>query len=319
MAYPTSLAAGLAERAPRSRREKFALFAWTVLGWNLLVILWGAFVRATGSGAGCGSHWPLCNGEVVPRSPQIETIIEFAHRTTSGVALLLVAGLVVGAYRLYPRQHVVRRGAMLSLVFILLEALIGAGLVLFRLVAGDTSVARAVYLSGHLINTLILVAVLALTAWWASGGSRLHFAGPLRGLIAAAIAGTLLLGVSGAITALGDTLFPVSSLAEGIRQDATPTAHFLIRLRIFHPLIAILVSLLLLWTSRSALRLRTSEGVRRWARFLTAAVIAELMVGLLNLWLLAPTWMQLVHLLFADLLWIALVLLSAEVLSAEMT
>ena len=84
-------------------RSGFAAYAWAVLGFNLLVILWGAFVRATGSGAGCGSHWPLCNGEVLPRAPALATLIEFSHRLTSGVALLLVIGLVVGAWRGFPR------------------------------------------------------------------------------------------------------------------------------------------------------------------------------------------------------------------------
>jgi heme A synthase len=94
------------------------------------VILWGAFVRATGSGAGCGSHWPLCNGELVPRAPQVETVIEFIHRATSGLAFLLVLGLFVLAWRVYPKGDLVRRAAALSFLFIVTEALVGAGLVL---------------------------------------------------------------------------------------------------------------------------------------------------------------------------------------------
>ncbi len=47
----------------------FSRYAWGVLLWNVLVALWGAYVRATGSGAGCGSHWPTCNGEILPRAP----------------------------------------------------------------------------------------------------------------------------------------------------------------------------------------------------------------------------------------------------------
>ncbi|HEX5691237.1 MAG TPA: COX15/CtaA family protein, partial [Roseiflexaceae bacterium] len=111
--------------------DRFRRYAWGVLGYNLLVIVWGAYVRASGSGAGCGSHWPLCNGTVLPRAPQIETIVELAHRLTSGLALIAVLGLVVWAVRLWPGSHRVRRGAFASLFFIILEALIGAGLVLF--------------------------------------------------------------------------------------------------------------------------------------------------------------------------------------------
>ena len=163
------LAAGPAAgtRAPR----RFAAYAWCVLAFNILVVLWGAYVRASGSGAGCGSHWPLCNGEVVPRSPALATIIEFTHRVTSGLALALVAGLVAWAFRAFPRRHPARLGAVLSLAFILSEALIGAGLVLFEHVAKNASTARAWSLSAHLVNTLTLLACLALTAWWASGGA----------------------------------------------------------------------------------------------------------------------------------------------------
>ena len=114
------------------RLTNFAKYAWGVLAYNLVVILWGAYVRATGSGAGCGSHWPLCNGEVIPRAQQVETMIEFTHRLTSGMAMLLVAGLLIWALRAYPKGHQVRTGAWLSAFFIITEALVGAGLVPWR-------------------------------------------------------------------------------------------------------------------------------------------------------------------------------------------
>src|SRR5829696_8162535 len=113
---------------------RFAIYAWAVLAYNLLVILWGAYVRATGSGAGCGSHWPLCNGEVVPRAAAAQTLIEFTHRATSGLALLAVVALVAWVFQAFPRRHPARKGAASSLVLILTEAAVGAGLVLFELV-----------------------------------------------------------------------------------------------------------------------------------------------------------------------------------------
>lgn len=91
-------------------RLRFAAFAWANVAYNLLVILWGAFVRATGSGAGCGDHWPLCDGQVIPRAPSTEMLIEFTHRLTSGVALLGAVALLVWAFRAYGRGHRVRRG-----------------------------------------------------------------------------------------------------------------------------------------------------------------------------------------------------------------
>src|SRR5260370_28805435 len=113
---------------------KFTRAAWGVLAWNFVVVLWGAYVRASGSGAGCGSHWPLCNGEVVPRAPGIATIIEFTHRATSGVALIATIGLAVWSFFLFPRKHRVRRMAILGAIFLIVEALLGAGLVLFEYV-----------------------------------------------------------------------------------------------------------------------------------------------------------------------------------------
>lgn len=123
------------------------------------------------------SYWPLCDGPVIPRSPQAETLIEYTHRLTSGASLLLVVGLVVWAFRAFPWGHQVRYGAALGLVFMLLEVLVGAGLVVFALVAGNDSLARAAMLAVHLANTFVLLAMLALTAWWVSGGEPLRLQG----------------------------------------------------------------------------------------------------------------------------------------------
>ena len=294
--------------------ERFAMYAWGVLGYNLLVILWGAYVRATGSGAGCGSHWPLCNGEVVPRAPQVETMIELTHRLTSGVALLMVIGLVVWAVRAYPTGHRVRGGAYASLVLIIVEALLGAGLVLFELVADNDSMMRAFSMVAHLINTFLLVGAITLTAWWASGGRglRLRDRGPLMPLIAGGLGALLLTGGSGAIAALGDTLFPSTTLAEGFAAALSTASHILLRLRVLHPLFAILTGGYLLMMARVLVRQQYSSVIAYNA--VTILVIVQLAAGAFNIFLLAPVWMQLVHLLLADLLWIATVVLSASVL-----
>ena len=297
--------------------SRFAKYAWFVLGYNLLVIMWGAYVRASGSGAGCGSHWPLCNGEVVPRTPTMATLVEFSHRLSSGIALLLLIGLVVWAFRAYERRHPVRLLAALSMFFILTEALVGAGLVLFEYVAQNKSVARAYWMGGHLLNTFILVAFLSLTAWVATTGERLKLAhqGKIKLLCIVTIVGTLILGVSGAITALGATLFPVTSLAEGLRQDLSPTAHILIRLRIYHPIIAGIVSGLLIFMATVMRLWRPSRGTRNFAHALIVLVSAQFAVGLVNLMLHAPIWLQIVHLLLSDLIWIALIILAYTGLS----
>jgi heme A synthase len=293
----------------------YAKYAWTVLGYNLLVILWGAYVRATGSGAGCGSHWPLCNGEVIPLQPAISTIIEFTHRLMSGLSLILVVVLFVWAFRSYEKGQSVRLGATLSLVFIIAEALVGAGLVLFEFVAEDASAGRAVSIVIHLLNTFMLLASLTLTGWWASGGRRLRLRGSEISLtlLGLGLAGTLLVGASGALAALGDTLFPAQSLAQGIQQELSPTSHFLLRLRILHPMLSIIVGTYLI-ISIGYISVNTMDiTVRRFARLVTVLVAIQLGAGFINVLLLAPVWMQIVHLILADSVWIGLVLLSAAV------
>jgi heme A synthase len=295
--------------------DLFAKYSWGVLAYNLAVILWGAYVRASGSGAGCGSHWPLCNGEVIPHAPQVATIIEFSHRISSGLALLLVAIMLIWAFRRYPKGHSTRLGAGLSIFFILTEALVGAGLVLFELVARDTSTARALVIAIHLMNTFLLLAALTLTAWWASGGRPVQFKnqGWPGWAVGLAFLAMLLLGASGAVTALGDTLFPASSLAEGWQQKFSPTAHFLVRLRLWHPLIAITVGAYAVIVIGFINTRLPNPMARRMGRLFTGLYFVQLSSGALNVVLLAPIWMQLLHLLLSDVLWILLVLFAAVV------
>ncbi|MEM7048282.1 MAG: COX15/CtaA family protein [Acidobacteriota bacterium] len=299
---------------------KFTRFAWFVLGYNLLVIMWGAFVRATGSGAGCGNHWPLCNGEVVPRPESVETMIEFSHRLTSGLDGFLVLGLLIAAFRTYPKRHRVRLAAVVSMVFLISEALLGAGLVRFGLVADNDSIERAYVMAAHLLNTFFLVAALTLTAAWSGGLSRPRR--PLHRQTAwLALGGILLLllvSVSGAIAALGDTLFPAESLREGIAQDLSPTAHILVRLRVFHPIIAIGATLLLGALALKIQRLQPTAAVTWNCRFFLTMFGIQLGIGFVNLALAAPVWLQLVHLLAADLVWIGWILLAASALAAEL-
>lgn len=293
----------------------FAKFAWFNVVYNIGVILWGAYVRATGSGAGCGAHWPSCQGDVIPRAPKLETLIEFSHRATSGLALIFVLILIVWAFRRYKKGSVVRFGASLSVTFMLTEALLGAGLVLFQWVAYNESIARVYAVSAHLINTFLLLAALTLTAWWASGGKavRLKPARSMSWAVAVGMLAVVVLGVSGAITALGDTLFPAGSLAEGIAQDFEATAHFLVRLRVYHPLIAIGSGVYLLILARYITDNPPSAQAKKMGRLLLIVFVAQLIIGGTNLLLLVPIWTQLLHLFAADSVWIVLVLLYAIV------
>ncbi len=282
----------LTEAVPRqhalpARTVGFTRYAWGVLGWNLFVILWGAYVRASGSGAGCGSHWPLCNGEVVPHSPHIQTIIEFTHRVTSGIAVFLTVAMAVWAFRAFPRGGRVRRAAIVSVALLFIEALLGAGLVLFRYVAQDASVGRAIYLSLHLVNTQFLLAALLLTAWYSRAGATVA-TGRRMGVVAATLPVALAISVTGTIAALGDTLFPSLSLAEGMRQDTSVTASFLVRLRILHPAIAILGAAFILFAAVAVLRSGAKPLTQRIAVAAIVVTLAQLAVGAMNLALLAP-------------------------------
>lgn len=290
--------------ARRYHRLSVAVLAYTVF-----VILFGAWVRITGSGAGCGEHWPTCHGEVVPRSPSVATIIEFTHRTTSGLCLLAVLALLYTAVRAFPRGHAARLGALLAVVFTITEALIGAGLVRFGLVAKDDSIARAVVMALHLVNTSLLTGALALTTW--SSGQRPappHPPGeprPRVGLwLGGAIVGLLLVGVSGAVTALGDTLYPVGGANEGAG------AHFLQRLRAFHPVIAVGVGLYVLFVAHTVASPQASAAVRRWGGVVMLGVLVQVGAGVVNILLSAPGWLQVVHLLLGTGLWIAVVFLA---------
>ena len=303
------------------KRTAYIGYSWGVLGYTIAVILWGAYVRATGSGAGCGSHWPMCNGEVIPISPRIETLVEFTHRVSSGLTLALVVGLVIWAFIAYPRRHPVRLGASMSVLLVMSEAAVGAGLVYFELVAGNASVARAIAIALHLVNTFLLLGALTLTAYWAKSGALpvLRNRGWLPWIVGLSLAGMLIVGMSGAVTALGDTLFPASSLAQGVQQDLSPTTHFLVRLRVVHPFLAVVVAL---GAGAGALSIRESRpetGTRRLALTLVALLGIQLSVGLANVILLAPIWLQQLHLFLADLAWVVLVLLGASALTPKLS
>ena len=286
-----------------------------MLAYNIAVVLWGAFVRATGSGAGCGKHWPLCNGEMLPRSPGLNTVIEFTHRVSSGIDLALVALLVFWAFRAFPRRHAVRQGAALSAVFLVSEALLGASLVLLEHVAKNQSSARAYSLSAHLLNTLTLLACLTLTAWWTGKKAPVRVGGRAVWMAAFSLGTVMILGISGAIAALGDTLFPARSLAEGWFRDFDPAASIFVRLRILHPAIAALAGGWLAIYAVSTAGRRRDLRPRAW--LLVGMVAGQIAAGVANLLLSAPVWMQLVHLLMADAVWIALVLLCAGTLEPD--
>ncbi len=314
LASDATPAAGAA-RTDIARARRFERLAWLTLTFAVGVIVWGAVVRATGSGAGCGNHWPLCNGGVVPFAPRAATVIEYAHRLTSGLLLIGSVALVWLAWRLFPGGHLARRAAALSLMFVLFEAAIGAGIVLLQLVEQNASALRAGYIGLHLVNTMLLVGAMTMAAWAArprdvalSGAARARTTRLLR----YALIALLTVAAAGAIVALGDTLFPQASVAAGMRADFNPASSLLVRLRIWHPIVAVLTAVSLVSILARG-ELLDDAALRQPARLATTLVLLQLALGAMNLLLLAPLWLQMAHLFVSNLLWIAVVWLWLSV------
>lgn len=289
--------------------DRYAKAASALLIYTLAVVLWGALVRATLSGDGCGAHWPLCNGVAIPVQPSTKTLVELTHRVTSGAAWIWTLIMWLIALRHFPRGHSTRSAAGWSFFFMTTEALVGAGLVLFRMVADNPSTARAAWMAAHLINTFLLLGAITWLSLSARTEQGLRFPRDRqsRWLFGTAAAIVLFVGVSGAVAALGDTLFPASDLTQGLRDDLSPSSHLFLRLRMWHPVVAVLGSGYLIWLATVLLRRWSGASIRALPVALGTLVVVQIAVGLLNVYLLAPVWLQLGHLFLADATWITLV------------
>ncbi|MGP8259070.1 MAG: COX15/CtaA family protein [Acidobacteriaceae bacterium] len=307
---------------PGPRNNLLPRFAWFVVFYNVLVIVWGALVRASGSGAGCGNHWPLCNGQIIPVSPGFHTIIEFTHRMMVGGSTLLVLALLLWSFRATVKGQAARVLAVASTILLLNEAFLGALLVKLGYVTGNQSTGRIALLSIHLGNTLLLMAALTLTARFLSTGQcwadlpiTRRFVGVVEGLVT-----TLFVGITGSVAALGDTLFPAASLRASIAQDFAAGSPMLLRLRIVHPALALVVTLFVIWLVVQSRRTGPCQspaqhiGRARLDAVLLLLLGLQFVLGIADVVLLAPAWLQLLHLLGADLFWIALVQLAAKTL-----
>lgn len=300
--------------------NSFAKYSLFVLAYNVVVILWGVFLRASKSGDGCGQHWLTCHGEVIPSAPELKTVIEFSHRLTSGLAFLFVLALLIWAFRKYQKGSPVRKTAVVSFIFIVTEALVGAGLVLTGNTAETLSDARPFWMAGHLINTFVLLAFLTLTSWFAAGGGKLRLKENRRLaiILLAGVAGIFAIGITGSIAALSNMLFPSESLASGIAQDLSAASHPIVRLRVLHPISSVVIGVFLFvlagWIKKAA---GDSKVAGFWSGAVSLIVVIQLFFGGLTLLTGAPILLQLGHLFLADALWISYVLLAATVLADE--
>ncbi|HEX4335977.1 MAG TPA: COX15/CtaA family protein [Polyangiaceae bacterium] len=311
-----------AESEDTPERARFERLAWSVLAYTIAVVLFGAVVRITGSGAGCGQHWPTCQGEIMHLPRTVATAIELSHRLTSGLSLLFVVGIALLARRRFPAGHVVRRFATAAVVLMLVESLVGAALVLLRLVGENTSLARAAVMSVHLVNTNLLAGSIALTAWTSRHAAPRRWL-PSCGLdwaLLATLVVALCVSVTGALTALGDTLYPVKTartVAERLSADQTTTASLIERVRAVHPLVAFGAAVLFVTVAYRTKEIRPRPAVERGATLVIALVFMQVTAGVVNIVLSAPGYMQVLHLGIATLLWLSLCVFYATAMAGR--
>ena len=240
------------------------------------------------------------------------TTIEFTHRVASGIALALVALLLLLVWRSVPRRHPARRAVAWAGVAVVAEALIGAAIVLYEWVANDSSVGRAIAVPLHLVNTFVLLAALTLTVWFLRGGGRLMARRALLGWVVLGGAALVAIAATGAVTALADTLFPSASIGDGWAAAVTSTEHFLTRLRVLHPVLAVLA------VSAAALATRLlGDLVLKRVRGILALSLVQMTLGMLVIFLGSPWWARQLHLVLADLIWISYVWFAAQTLSSR--
>lgn len=296
-----------------SRLISISPLAWVVIVATTLVMLQGALVRATGSGAGCGSHWPTCNGNVIPLTGSAETLMEYSHRILSLIVLALGVLLLVRAWKWRHSRPGLFVFATIAFVFLIFEALLGGVTVLLGLTGDNTTVGRGIMVASHLVNSLLLIGALTGTILYAQEKSPIWPLGIKRQGVLASVIGLGLIGMfilmfSGGIAAMGNTMFPTESLAEGLAADFTASSHPLIRLRILHPVIAVGVGIYLFLSLGLAWRIKPVSQALRLVQYLCAVYVVQLVIGAVNVTLLAPVMLQLLHLTFAIL---AFALLSA--------
>ena len=302
---------------PETGRVSLARFAWFVVAYNVAVVVWGAYVRATGSGAGCGSRWPLCNGQFLPTTPRTQTVIEFTHRVTSGLSLVVVAILLIWCLRRTAKGDWPRYSAVAAAVLLLNEALLGALLVLYDHAGGlDRSTTHALFSCLHFGNTLFLLAALGLTARWISSDGRRFSAVRTPYQIIATRLGlvsVMVIGITGSLSSFGDTIFPADSLRRAVLQDFSSSGPTLLRLRVLHPIAVVVGSMYVLWLLQAFWRKQERSA---WMSLLPITLTGQIALGAMNVILLAPVWLQMTHLLVAEIFWILLVLASADQLFA---
>lgn len=304
--------------------HRFLNLTYLTLAVTVFVIVFGAFVRASLSGDGCGTSWPHCGETIIPDGSSVAAIIEFSHRTTSGLAVLLALAVVIASRRVFTAGHPARKTAGWSLAFVLGSGFIGMLLVVFEWVKFDVSLGRVITMPLHLLNTYMMLGALAMTAYYASGGERATFKGqgPVGTGLKWALGGMFVLGMTGAISAMGKTAFQshfqaANTFMERMSLHIGDGAHPLLKGGALHPLMATSVGVIVVFACLLVMQRRQSAQVDKWARATIAVFIVQMVFGTANLLMSAPVWMQMTHLLLAITDWMCLVMLAVHALAAR--
>jgi len=295
----------------RAGFQKVAVFA---LVYNILVVGWGVFLRAGNYGDGCGDHWPLCGDNNTPLMGTLARWIEGSHRISTALCGPLALLLVYLAFRHFPRGDYGRKAAIGVLGMTLFEGAIGAFLVKFKLVAQNDSVNRAAIMAVHCVSTFVLVAFLVTLILAAKGWRRPQFRsqGPVVPILGMGVAGIVLLGISGAVSALAHQLHKVDNVLEAaMRGDS----HWMVRLQPLHPLIAVSVTLYIFLAVGLINHLRPDPNVKKAGDWLMLSFALQILIGSLNIVMDAPIVMQMLHLAMADLNFIAITALAVAALA----
>jgi heme A synthase len=283
------------------------LISYTKLGivLSILSILAGAFVRATGSGDGCGSTWPTCKGKIIPQLSDSSEVIEFSHRSISGI-LLIVTLIIFIKSRNMSKGTIIRTTVNFLTFFVIFEAAIGAVIVLYEWVGLNSSLPRIIAVPIHLVNTFGLLACYAvLYKVLLNNFKNIKQLWDRRFVFVAFL--FLLSGATGSITALADVLFPSASFYEGLMEDFDRTSELLTRLRILHPIVATGLSVALIIESR-----KIQKDYKIDVKFLQLLVIVAVTLGVLNVLSNIVLLLSIFHLAIADLLWITYIYVSMD-------
>ncbi len=280
-----------------------------LLLYTVIVILWGAWVRISHSGDGCGDTWPLCDGKLIPEAEQGKTWVEYTHRLMSGIYGLIVFYFWWVCKKTFPQGSLARKAALWTLIFTISEALLGAKLVIFGLVASNDTPFRAFVMALHQVNSLLLSG--SITVAWLGCQTTIAehyfmktpFKQARRYLYL-----LILIAITGAWASLSTTRSRSESLLSGLMNDFSKDAHYLVRLRILHPLIAITIGGLFIsifW--KSALNPQHSPRFRQHSQQTALIFLVALGFGASTLLALSPVWMKIIHLTLVHVVWVFLI------------